>query len=126
KPAAAKAPAATAQAATPPAAAPSRPAARRPRIATPPEGRRADYSGTPATHRARKVTTNRPWLPSSGYSLPESKDRPPLGVALEGLAGALGDVARVSIGIVQSLSARRRGELESAPQTESERPEPTK
>ena len=123
KPAAAKATAATKR--TTSASTPERePQSRRSRIATPTEGRRADFGSGSPTHRARKVTTNRPWLPSSGFALPESKERPQLGMAIEGLAAALGDVARLSIGIAQSLTVRRRGdEIEAA---DSETQEPTK
>lgn len=82
--------------------------ARRPRIATPPEGRRADYSAGNAKHRARKVTTNRPWLPSSGFVLPEDKEQNQLTAALGGFGAALADVARLSFGLAQSIAVRRR------------------
>lgn len=85
---------------------------RRPRIATPPEGRRADFSGG-ATHRARRVTTNRPWLPASGFVLPDQEIRGQLGTALGGLASALADVARLSVGVAQSIAARS-GEAQRA------------
>ncbi|MFT4036215.1 MAG: hypothetical protein QM679_11635 [Patulibacter sp.] len=104
KPATGKAPAAKTPAATS-----KQPSMRQPRtkIATPPEGRRADYSGS-ATHRARKVTTNRPWLPSSGFVLPEDKQANQLATALGGLGSALADVARLSFGVAQSIAVRRR------------------
>ncbi len=85
---------------------------RRPRIATPPEGRRADFSGG-AMHRARRVTTNRPWLPASGFVLPDQEVRGQLGTALGGLASALADVARLSVGVAQSIAARS-GEAQRA------------
>lgn len=119
----AKTPAKATASATKAASTPRQPSTgRRPRLATPPEGRRGDFSAG-STHRARKVTTNRPWLPSSGFALPESKERPPVGLALEGLAAALGDVARVSIGIVQSLTVKRRSDELEAPDGDQE---PTK
>lgn len=81
---------------------------RRPRIATPPEGRRADYSAGNALHRARRVTTNRPWLPSSGFVLPEDKQQNQVTAALGGFGAALADVARLSFGLAQSIAVRRR------------------
>lgn len=81
---------------------------RRPRIATPPEGRRADYSAGNALHRARRVTTNRPWLPSSGFVLPEDKEQNQVTAALGGFGAALADVARLSFGLAQSIAVRRR------------------
>lgn len=127
KPAAAKKAAARKAAATRPAPTPlagatadvtaSATPARRPRIATPPEGRRADYSAGNAKHRARKVTTNRPWLPSSGFVLPEDKEQNQLTTALGGFGAALADVARLSFGLAQSIAVRRR-EIEAPESSE--------
>ena len=70
------------------------------------------------------MTTNRPSLPASGFALPDDDSKAPLAVALGGFASALAEVARLSIGIAQSLTVRRR-EIEG-PADDVELTEPAK